>query len=183
MLFVGAGLLAASLWNMASTRLGYRTNRAPTARINLPKEHYEDPDARSRSATGLAEKISRLGGVEAVTVASGFTPTGESPLSVEGEAGFSPGGIANQSVSSGFFEAMQIPVFRGRVFDTQDGKETQQVAVVNEALAQIDFPVYRSNRACDQTKPCRRLFSAVAQDHWGCRRHQDDHRVSRDGLR
>ena len=67
MLFVGAGLLAASLWNMASTRLGYRTDGVLTAKINLPKEHYEDADARSRFAAGLAEKISALNGVEAVS--------------------------------------------------------------------------------------------------------------------
>jgi predicted permease len=169
MLFVGAGLLAASLWNMASTRLGYRTDRVLTAKINLPKEHYEDADARSRLAAGLAEKISQLNGVEAVVEASSFTPMGENALSVEGDAGFSPGGIATQSVSSGFFGAMQIPVFRGRVFDTQDRKETQQVAMVNEALANRYFPhtgpighAVKLSRADDASQPWLRIIGVVA---------------------
>jgi predicted permease len=169
MLIVGAGLLAASLWNMASTRLGYRTDRVLTARINLPKEHYGDADARSRFAAELAGKISVLSGVEAVTVASNFTPMGENPLSVEGDARFSPGGIATQSVSSGFFGAMQIPMFRGRVFDTQDGKETQQVAVVNEALANRYFPhtdpigrAIKLSRADDSSQPWLRIIGVVA---------------------
>jgi predicted permease len=169
MLFVGAGLLAASLWNMASTRLGYRTNRVLTAKINLPKEHYEDADARSRFAAGLAEKISALNGVDAVTEASSFTPTGENALSVDGDAGFSPGGIATQSVSAGFFSVMQIPVFRGRVFDTQDRKETQQVAIVNEALANKYFPhtdpigrAIKLSRADDASQPWLRIIGIVA---------------------
>jgi predicted permease len=169
MLFVGAGLLAASLWNMASTRLGYRTDRVLTATINLPNEHYDDADARSRFAAGLAEKISALNGVEAVTEASRSTPSGENALSVEGDAGFSPGGIATQSVSSGFFGAMQIPVFRGRVFDTQDRKETQQVAIVNEALANKYFPhsdpigrAVKLSRADDASQPWLRIIGVVA---------------------
>jgi predicted permease len=169
MLFVGAGLLAASLWNMASTRLGYRTDRVLTAQVNLPKEHYQDTDARSRFAGELAEKIFRLNGVEAVTEASSFTPMGENPLSVEGDAGFSPGGIATQSVSAGFFAAMQIPVFRGGVFDTQVRNETQQVAIVNEALANRYFPhtdpigrAVKLSRADDSSQPWLRIIGVVA---------------------
>ena len=168
MLFVGAGLLAASLWKMASTRLGYRTDGVLTAKINLPKEHYEDADARSRFAARLAEKISALSGVEAVAAASSFTPMGENALSVEGDAGFSPGGIATQSVSPGFFAAMEIPVFRGRVFDTQDRKETQQVAIVNEALANKYLPhgdpigrAVKLSRADDASQPWLRIIGVV----------------------
>ena len=169
MLCVGAGLLAASLWNMASTRLGYRTDGVLTAKINLPKEHYEDTDARSRFAARLAEKISALSGVEAVAAASSFTPTGENALSVEGDTGFTPGGIATQSVSPGFFAAMEIPVFRGRVFDTEDRKETQQVAIVNEALANKYFPhsdpigrAVKLSRADDASQPWLRIIGVVA---------------------
>ena len=168
MLFVGAGLLAASLWKMASTRLGYRTDGVLTAKINLPKEHYADADARSRFAARLAEKISALSGVEAVAAASSFTPMGENALSVEGDAGFSPGGIATQSVSPGFFAAMEIPVFRGRVFDTQDRKETQQVAIVNEALANKYLPhgdpigrAVKLSRADDASQPWLRIIGVV----------------------
>jgi putative ABC transport system permease protein len=169
MLFVGAGLLAASLWNMASTRLGYRTDGVLTAKINLPGEHYEDADARSRFAAGLAEKISALHGVEAVAAASSFTPTGENALSVEGDSGFSPGGIATQSVSPDFFAAMQIPVFRGRVFGTRDRGEAQPVAIVNEALANKYFPhgdpigrAVKLSRADDASQPWLRIIGVVA---------------------
>jgi hypothetical protein len=105
MLFVGAGLLAASLWRMASTQLGYRTNHVLTASINLPQEHYADSEAKSRFAADLSRRVSALPGVEAVTEASNFhAQLGENPLSIEGDPGrFSAGGIATQSVSANFF--------------------------------------------------------------------------------
>ncbi len=86
MLFVGAGLLGASLWRMASTQLGYRTNHVLTATVNLPQEHYGDNEAKSRFAAELSRRISALPGVEAVAEASYFTPGGEHPLSVEGRS-------------------------------------------------------------------------------------------------
>jgi predicted permease len=141
MIFVAAGLLAASLWQMASTQLGYRTNHVLTASVNLPQERYGHSEAKSRFAADLSRRVSALPGVEAIAEASSFTPMGENPLSVEGDAGgSSAGGVATQSVSANFFDAMQIPLFRGRVFDTQDGNDTRQVAIVNQALANRYFP-------------------------------------------
>jgi predicted permease len=170
MLFVGAGLLAASLWRMASTRLGYRTNQVVTATINLPKERYADPDAKARFAANLASSVSALPGVETVTTASSFTPTGENPLSVEGDASkFSTGGIATQSASANFLGAMQIPLFRGRVFDTRDQNDTQQVAIINGALAEKYFsqidPIghtIKLSRADDPSKSWLTIIGVVA---------------------
>lgn len=170
MLFVGAGLLAASLWRMASTRLGYRTNQVVTATINLPNERYAAPDAKARFAANLASSVSTLPGVETVTTASGFAPTGENPLSVEGDASkFSTGGIATQSVSANFLGAMQIPLFRGRVFDTRDQNDTQQVAIINGALAEKYFPqidpighTIKLSRADDPSKPWLTIIGVVA---------------------
>lgn len=170
MLFVGAGLLAASLWKMASTPLGYRTDRVLTAEVNLPQEHYPGTDARSRFASSFAEKVSGLSAVETVTEASSFTPMGENPLSVEGDASrFSAGGIATQSVSADFFEAMRIPLYRGRAFGTQDRNDTQPVAIVNQALANKYFPhtdpighAVKLSRADDPSQPWLTIIGVVA---------------------
>jgi predicted permease len=170
MLFVGAGLLAASLWKMASTRLGYRTDQVLTATINLPKEHYGDADLKSRFAANFATSISTLPGAEAVATASTFTPMGEKPLSVEGDAPrFSTGGIATQSISTNFLDAMQIPLFRGRKFDSRDQKDTQQVAIINEALANKYFPdrdpighTIKLSRADDSSNPWLTIIGVAA---------------------
>ncbi len=170
MLFVGAGLLGASLWRMASTQLGYRTNHVLTATVNLPQDHYSDREAKSRFAADLSTRVSAIPGVEAVAEASSFTPRGENPLSVEGAPGrFSAGGIATQSVSANFFDAMQIPLFRGRVFATQDRNGTRQVAIVNQALANRYFPhddpvgrAVKLSRADDPSQPWLTIIGVVA---------------------
>ena len=170
MLFVGAGLLAASLWKMASTQLGYRTSQVLTATVNLPEERYTDADARSRFAASFAGSISGLPGIEAVATASTFTPRGENPLSIQGDPSkFSTGGIANQSISPNFLGTMQIPLFRGRVFDTQDKKDSRQVAIINEALAKKYFPdsdpvgrTIKLSRADDPSRPWLTIVGIVA---------------------
>ena len=95
---------------------------------------------------------------------------GENPFSVEGDPGkFSAGGIATQSVSANFFDALQIPLFHGRVFATQDGNDTRQVAIVNQALAHRYFPhddpighAVKLSRADDPSHPWLTIVGVVA---------------------
>jgi putative ABC transport system permease protein len=170
MLFVGAGLLGASLWRMASTPLGYRTNQVLTASVNLPQQRYADNQSKYLFAADFSGRVAALPGVDAVAEASSFTPAGENPLSVEEDPGrFSAGGVATQSVSANFFQAMQIPSFRGRVFDTQDRHETRQVAIVNQALANRYFPhgypighAVKLSRADDPSQPWLTIIGVVA---------------------
>lgn len=170
MLFVGASLLGLSLWKMSSTRLGYRTDHVVTGTIALPADRYATPDTRSRLAANLSSSISQLPGVDAVTVASTFTPMGENPLSVKGDpARFSNGGIADQRISNGFFQAMQIPLNRGRRFDTRDQRDTEQVAIINESLATKYFPdtdpighTIKLSRDVDPSKPWLTIVGVVA---------------------
>ena len=170
MLFVGAGLLGTSLWRMASTDLGYRTNHVLTARVNLPHERYGDNQAKYRFGADFSRRVAALPGVDAVAEASSITPAGENPLSVEGDPGrFSAGGTATQSVSANFFDAMQIPSLRGRVFDTQDRDDTRLVAIVNQAFANRYFPhddpighAIKLSRAEDPSHPWLSIIGVVA---------------------
>jgi len=50
-----------------------------------------------------------------------------------------PGG-AFSVASPGYFQALQIPVLRGRSFSAADAAEAPQVAVINQTLAHIFFP-------------------------------------------
>jgi putative ABC transport system permease protein len=48
--------------------------------------------------------------------------------------------VGTQDVSANFFSSLGIPVSRGRAFDTRDGKDSQPVAIINQALAKRFFP-------------------------------------------
>ena len=168
MLFVGAGLLAASLWRMASTPLGYRTDHILTGKVELPRD--ADADAKSRFAGAFAQKVSALPGVAAMTEASEVTPMGENPLSVEGDPSrYSAGGVASQAIATNFFDVMRIPFAQGRIFDSRDRRETQPVAIVNLALANKYFPhvnpigsAIKLSRADDPSEPWLTIIGVVA---------------------
>jgi putative ABC transport system permease protein len=51
-----------------------------------------------------------------------------------------PHNVASEAVDNSFLQVMGIPLLRGRPFDTSDRKNTQQVAIVNQALADQYFP-------------------------------------------
>jgi putative ABC transport system permease protein len=64
---------------------------------------------------------------------------------------------------------MQIPLFRGRAFNTGDQKNTQQVAIINQALAAKYFPhidpighTIKLSRADDSTNPWLTIIGVVA---------------------
>jgi len=58
-LLAGAGLLSESLWKLASTNLGYRTEHLFTGRIHLPEDRYDGEPARSHVAGALEENSPR----------------------------------------------------------------------------------------------------------------------------
>lgn len=143
MLVAGAGLLVESLWRLASTPVGYRTDRLLTAWINLPENRYKTPSEKYEFFTRFAEKVSTLPGVQAVAGASNYYPAGGDLLLIEGQAKPPAGhaaAVPTQTVSASFFRTMDIALLLGRSFDTRDRADTQPVAMVNEALAEKYFP-------------------------------------------
>jgi len=170
-LVAGAGLLAESLWKLASTQPGYRTDRLFTARVNLPEDRYKDAEARSRFAENFAAKVESLPGVESIAFGSDFTPKDGDTFSVAGQSmpENASNMVATQDVSANFFSALDIPLLRGRLFDPRDGKDTQPVAIINQALATRYFPgidplghAIKLSRADDPAKPWLSVVGVVA---------------------
>jgi predicted permease len=170
-LVVGAGLLAESLWKLAATDLGYRTDHLFTARINLPEDRYADVAARSRLGATLETSLTTLPGVTSVSVGSDFVPRGFNQLSIAGKSGAeSPSpDVATQDVSTKTFRTLGIPLLKGRTFDERDRRDTQPVAIINEALAREYFPgadplgrAVKLSRADDPSRPWLTIIGVVA---------------------
>jgi putative ABC transport system permease protein len=69
-LLAGAGLLARSVWEMATTPLGFDPTGVLTARVRLPTRDYPTLEIRARFHEQLAEHLRHIGGVDAVAIAN-----------------------------------------------------------------------------------------------------------------
>jgi putative ABC transport system permease protein len=139
-LLVGAGLLLRSFAGLLDVDSGLRTGGVTTARLTLPVARHRDPAAVAAFHARLRERVGALPGVEAAGLisqlplqTSGFNgaavpegrtyPRGQEPLA------------EYRIVTPGYFEALGIPVLRGRGLAEADLAADAPVALVNETLA------------------------------------------------
>jgi putative ABC transport system permease protein len=140
MLLAGAVLISESLWKLTSENLGYRTDHLFTARIDLPQDTYASPSTRSQFADRLQSQLTAIPGVVSATLSSDYVPRGMNQLSVAGQPENQSSNVATQDIGTSGFATLDIPLLRGRVFDSRDRKDTQSVAIVNQAFARQYFP-------------------------------------------
>lgn len=143
MLLVGAGLLLRSLNRLSHVDLGFDPNHLLTASFDLSETRY-NPDQQDRFVLDL---LSRLKNLPGVTAASGAMPLPLSnnawtisfnwpdhPVPEENEPS------ANVYLAStGLFEAMKIPLIRGRTFEDRDQRNSAPVMIVTESFARKFF--------------------------------------------
>ncbi len=145
-LLVGAGLLGRSFWKLTEVQSGFQPDQVLTMRTTLPASRY-DSDGRIRAfGSELLERIRNLPGVHAVGFVSYL------PMSSVGRAGFfdiegrppirsgdRPSSWINV-VGGRFFDAMGIPLLRGRFPGAADTATTEPVFVIDERLARLYWP-------------------------------------------
>ncbi len=138
-LVTGAGLLARSFAAMQYDDPGFERERLFTMRLSLPGARYTQ-DAQSRNFyTSLVEKIQAIPGVErAGAMTSLVTRPNSASLRIEG-APPPPAGTPNEPVTIDVvtptaFDALGVPLTRGRMFDSSDRADGTAVVLVNEAF-------------------------------------------------
>jgi predicted permease len=145
-LLMGAALFLASFLRLLQVDPGFKPDGVVTASVALPRAKYADGDA-SRKFTNRA--LSAVRGIPGVALASA---TDLLPLSGNhddsvilaegyqmkpGESLVSPLSI---SVTAGYFEAMGIPILKGRSFEERDNERSPRAVIVDERLAQHFWP-------------------------------------------
>ena len=142
----GAGLLLKSFWKLRQTSPGFQTENVLAAGVSLNLTEYGDQARRTRFCQQALERIANLPGVEAAAATSHLPFGGRTMqmnVRVEGRATISnPNGeLADYRVATpSFFETLNIPLTRGRVFTERDAAQTPLVYVVNEAFARAYSP-------------------------------------------
>jgi putative ABC transport system permease protein len=152
-LLVGAALLIESVGRMGNASLGFDPRDLVTMSVRLPAtgvvgatggSDYRLPASRARFFDRLLSDVERLPGLEGAALATGFLRgRAGDVIAVRGRPESSPEvavpDVSHDDISANYFSVMAVPLLSGRSFDAGDREETEQVAIVNEALARRYF--------------------------------------------
>jgi putative ABC transport system permease protein len=145
-LLIGAGLLLKSYQRLRSTDIGCLTQDVLTMHLGLPDARYATPAQRANFYSALLERVRVLPGVDAVgfiTVVPGqgyamdynFTIVEHPPLP-QGSGLFALARWADPK----FFNAIGIPILRGRTFDGGKRLDAANEVIISQSLASQFFP-------------------------------------------
>jgi predicted permease len=146
-LLVGAGLMLRSLAALWRVNPGYNPTHAITFSLSIPtnpKTTAAETRARLRQ---FDAKMRSIPGVEAVSVTLGSRPMihdSELPFWIEGEPKPANDNDMHQAmfylVESGFQQAMEITLERGRFVTPQDNENAPVVVDIDDVFARSYFP-------------------------------------------
>jgi putative ABC transport system permease protein len=144
MLLVAAGLLVRSLGELRSVTPGFRADRVLTMSLSLPIVRYAEGE-QIPFYDRLYERIQSLpgviaaGGTNILPLSDNYSNDAFQIDDRPARQGERPAAEA-RSVSAGYFEAMGIPLLRGRLFDERDFAGAARVVVISESMAEKFWP-------------------------------------------
>jgi len=144
-LLVGATLLLRSFAKLTSVDPGFHPERVLTFQVSLPNTAYPEPHNQAAFFSTLLEKLDAQPDVASAGMVQTLPMRGDYVLSVTFEGRPAPPPNMEPSanyrvVSPNYFDALGVPLLRGRVFNNQDTEASLQVAVVDQAFVDRHFP-------------------------------------------
>ena len=144
MLLVGATLLVRSIRHLQVVDPGFDARGLYAVNVQLPPDRYGTPAAKRAFYLELAERMKRLPGMDALTIAAaapmtqtfmiGALQVDDQPTPPAGTTRF----VSYNAVLPEYFRLMRMPIVRGTTFtDTSTGASQ---AIVNEAMADSLWP-------------------------------------------
>lgn len=169
-LLVGGGLLLRTFLVLKGTAPGFEASNVLTFNVALGDARYPDLPAEVRFYSDLLARLRALPGVTAAGATTllpltpgefgdGFYRVGENDV-------YPKIPLARlQAVTDGYFEAVGLPVRKGRTFTAADDAATQPVVIVNEALERRDFPGGALGRQIQFRGVVRDIVGVVGDKH------------------
>ena len=145
-LLVGAALMMRSFGLLVNVNPGFDPNNVLTGHISLISAAYEQTEERVRYVNETLDRLKALPGVESAAFIAPMPFSGGnvgSDFRIEGRPKPEPGEepSANvRSATSEYFQAMRIPLRKGRYFTEEDRRGGVGAAIINERLAASYFP-------------------------------------------
>ena len=144
-LLTGAVLLLRSFSRLTNVDPGFRPDNVLSFQVSLPSASYKTPETHRAFYQKLLENLEAQPGVQSAAIVQVLPMRGSYVLSldVRGRPPAKPGEepSANyRAVSPHYFDALQIPLIRGRAILPEDSATGHHVAVIDEAFAKTLFP-------------------------------------------
>jgi predicted permease len=146
MLLVGAGLLVRSFARLLDVPPGFQADRLLTFTVSIPAATYKSPEERAAVIERAAQELERLPGVRSVTMTTTL------PVAGRGNGAWfniidrplppteTPPGIPNRVVRANYFQALGIPLIKGRYFTADDRLEGTRAVIISESVARRFWP-------------------------------------------
>jgi putative ABC transport system permease protein len=163
-LLIGAGLLIRSLIQLQNQNPGFDAHNVLTMRVDLSRQKYSTPDKAANFFTQLESRLGGLPGVENVGFVTELPLSGQPndmPFTVDGRPAVAINdafGADWRRVNQQYFNALRIPLLRGRNFTEQEVQQSAKVVVVSELLASQVFP--------NEEPLGKRLIMAMGKEPW-----------------
>ena len=145
-LLIGAGLMIKSLARLFNVDPGFAARDTITMRISLPGSKYSNSDKQVAFFEDVSRRVESLAGVKSVGMISSAPLSGgvyAGGFSIEDRVAASESDefVADRRmISSGYFEAMGIPVLKGRGFSEFDDRSATGVVIVSDNWARRFLP-------------------------------------------
>jgi predicted permease len=146
LLLIGAGLLVRSFARISRVDPGFRTERAISLLLAIPRSKYETDPEVAAFQHRVVDRVKALPGVEAagavnrLPLGSGSVQTG--PLRLEGSRlpEDRVPSVDFRSATPDYFRAIGIPLIKGRVYTDSDTDTTAPVGLIDDRLARMAWP-------------------------------------------
>jgi len=145
-LLVGAGLMLRSFAHLRSANPGYDTGNVLTMRVSLSDRQYAAPEKQAAFFERVTREAGALPGVataSAIQDLPGSDNLHGSGLLRPDRPDPRPEDIRielTDCVMAGYFDAMRIPLVRGRYLNETDTKSSTPVVVIDEYTAHLNWP-------------------------------------------
>jgi len=143
-LLIGASLMIRSSFRLQEVNIGLDPLNVLTMNTTLTVDRYPAP-RQIAFYRSVVERIGALPGVTSVGAVDNL-PLGGSDVhsfGIEGRSAWDPGNEPSGEfgvVTPQYFNAIGIPLAKGRYFTEGDGDETPRVAIINDAVASRYWP-------------------------------------------
>jgi len=141
-LLASAGLLVRTLVEIGRIQPGFSAQNVLTLRTTLPDAHYPKPQDRAGYVARVLDKLNTLPGVAAASLSTAvpmMQVNWRADFVVDGRPAERKEQASYNVVTPRYFEALGIPLLRGRYFRASDGETSPPVVIISETFARQQF--------------------------------------------